>query len=77
MKKMPLFYHETKFSWYNSRKAAIILFLWPDDAQALPAPVSMANYTIPLSLHGIIAAKRLLSCFYGRTMRRLCLLPSQ
>ena len=54
MKKMPLFYHETKFSWYNSRKAAIILFLWPDDAQALPAPVSMANYTIPLTLHGII-----------------------
>ena len=56
MKKMPLFYHETKFSWYNSRKAAIILFLWPDDAQALPAPVPMANYTIPLPLHGIIAA---------------------
>ena len=60
MKKMPLFYHETKFSWYNSRKAAIILFLWPDDAQALPAPVPLANYTIPLSLHGIIAAS---DCF--------------
>ena len=54
MKKMPLFYHEANFSWYNSRKAAIILFLWPDDTQALPAPVPMANYTIPLSLHGII-----------------------
>ena len=32
----------------------LYLFLWPDDAQALPAPVPMVNYTIPLSLHGII-----------------------
>ena len=29
-------------------KAAIILVLWPDDPQAKPAPVPLANYTIPL-----------------------------
>ena len=26
----------------------------PDDPQALPAPVPLADYTIPLMLHGII-----------------------
>ena len=78
MKKMPLFYHEANFSWYNSFQAGrfvpmanytipltlhgiiaakrlLYLFLWPDDAQALPAPVPMADYTTSLTLHGIIA----------------------
>ena len=37
-----------------------------DDAQAEPAPVPMANYTISLRDYGIIAAKQLLYPSYGQ-----------
>ena len=37
-----------------------------DDAQAEPAPVPMANYTISLRDYGIIAAKQLLCHSYGQ-----------
>ena len=41
-------YHSALLHGIITAKAAIILVLWPDDPQAVPAPVPMANYTIPL-----------------------------
>ena len=39
---------ESPREWYNSCKAALILILWPDDPQAMPAPVLLADYTASL-----------------------------